>query len=112
MSVADTIGSLTRTVADLYREIATTSVRYEALQHRTEELLSRFERLIEQHAQRVQAMHDDHVRERATLQAHIEILEGRLNTLSEKALHTAVHEAAREIARESLVHASNTQEIP
>lgn len=102
MSLSDTVTGLLKSVGELYRELATTSVRYDALRHSTETTLLRFERLLDQHAQRVQVLHDEHVREKAGLEAQIQGLEGRLMALSEKALHAVVHEAAREVVRESV----------
>ena len=102
MSVSESIANLTRTVAEVYRELATASVRFDALQAATETAVSRFERLIELYAQRVQVLHDEHVREKAALEAQSQAREGRLNALSEKALHAVVQEAAREMVRGSV----------
>ena len=102
MSVSETITKLTKSVAELYREIVTASVRFDALQDATQTSISRFERLIEQYAQRVQVLHDEHVREKAALEAQIQALEERLTVLSEKALHAVVQEAAQSIVRRSV----------
>jgi hypothetical protein len=92
------ISDLTTAIASLYREIATTSVRFEGLERRTEEAIGRIERAVEQAIQRVAAIHDDHVRETAALEARLIALEGRLTALSERALHIVMADAAREAA--------------
>ena len=102
MSIAETLNALTARISELYREIVTTSVRFEDLQRSTDKTLSRLESTVEQLAAKVSAIHDDHVREKAALEAQVTALQGRLTSLSEQALHAVVRDVAREIVRESV----------
>jgi predicted nucleic acid-binding Zn-ribbon protein len=102
MSVADTLNALAAKISDLYREIVTTSVRFDELRRSTEKTLSRLESTVDQLAGKISAIHDSHVRERAALEAQIEALQGRLTALSEQALHSVVREVAREMVADSL----------
>jgi uncharacterized FAD-dependent dehydrogenase len=106
MGVSDSVNALAAKVAELYREIVTTSVRFEELRRTTDSVLTRLESTVQQLASRVAAIHDDHVREKAALEAQIAILQGRLTTLGEQALHTVV----RDIAREVVTDYMNTQQ--
>jgi hypothetical protein len=83
-------------LSDLYREIVTTSVRFDELQRSTDKVLARVEATVEQLSVKVAAIHDDHVREKAALEAQIATLQARLTVLSEQALHAVVREVARE----------------
>ena len=96
VSVTDTLNTLATRLSELYREIVTTSVRFDELQRGTDKVLTRIEATVEQLASKVAAIHDDHVREKASLQAQIATLEARLTVLSEQALHAVVREVARE----------------
>jgi DNA anti-recombination protein RmuC len=100
--VTDTLNALAAKISDLYREIVTTSVRFEDLQRNTDKTLARLESTIEQLASKVSAIHDDHVREKAALEAQITTLQGRLTALSEHALHTVVRDVAREMVADSI----------
>lgn len=102
MGVAETLNALTAKISELYREIVTTSVRFEDLQRSTDKTLARLESTIEQLAAKVSAIHDEHVREKASLEAQIATLQGRLTALSEQALHTVVRDVAREIVADSV----------
>ncbi|MBW3571494.1 MAG: hypothetical protein KY467_10330 [Gemmatimonadetes bacterium] len=82
-------------VADLYKEIVTTTVRFESLHRETTTTLTDFRAAVQRFDERLQQMHLDHVRERAELSSHINALEARLNALSESALHAVAREAAR-----------------
>ena len=106
MGVTDSVNALAAKVAELYREIVTTSVRFEELRRTTDSVLTRLESTVQQLASKVAAIHDDHVREKAALEAQITILQGRLNSLSEQALHTVVRDVAREIVTDNV----NTQQ--
>jgi len=97
VSVGETLNTLAARLSDLYREIVTTSVRFDELQRNTDKVLSRLESTVEQLATKVGAIHDDHVREKASLEAQIATLQARLTVLSEQALHTVVREVAREV---------------
>ena len=96
MSVTETLNSLAAKLSDLYREIVTTSVRFDELQRSTDKVLARVEATVEQLSVKVAAIHDDHVREKAALEAQIATLQARLTVLSEQALHAVVREVARE----------------
>jgi hypothetical protein len=100
MSLADTVTGLTKNVADLYKEIVTTSVRFDDLRANTEQSVERLERVVESTVIKVLEIHDNHVREKATLEAGIRTLEGRLSALSEQALHAVARETARALLRE------------
>jgi chromosome segregation ATPase len=102
MGVAETLNALTTKISELYREIVTTSVRFEDLQRSTDKTLARMEVTIEQLATKVSAIHDEHVREKANLEALIATLQGRLTSLSEHALHSVVRDVAREIIADSI----------
>lgn len=102
MSITETLNALTSRISELYREIVTTSVRFEDLQRSTDKTLSRLESVVEQLASKVSAIHDEHVREKAALEAQITALQGRLTALSEQALHSVIRDVAREIATDSL----------
>jgi len=96
VSVTETLNSLAAKLSDLYREIVTTSVRFDELQRSTDKVLARVEATVEQLSVKVAAIHDDHVREKAALEAQIATLQARLTVLSEQALHAVVREVARE----------------
>jgi tetrahydromethanopterin S-methyltransferase subunit A len=102
VSLADTVTSLTKNVADLYKEIVTTSVRFEDLRQNTDQAIERFQRIVESTVVKVLDIHDTHVREKATLEAGLRTLEGRLDALSEQALHAVARETARDLMRENL----------
>lgn len=96
MSVGETLNSLAAKLSDLYREIVTTSVRFDELQRNTDKVLTRLESTVEQLATKIAAIHDDHVREKASLESQIATLQARLTILSEQARHTVIREVARE----------------
>lgn len=102
MSVTDTLNALAAKISDLYREIVTTSVRFEDLQRNTDKTLARLESTIDQLASKVSTIHDNHVREKAALEAQITTLQGRLTALSEQALHSVVRDVARELVVDSM----------
>ena len=101
MSIADTLNALTAKISELYREIVTTSVRFQDLERSTEKTLARLESAVEQLASKIASIHDDHVREKAALEAQVAVLQGRLSALSEQALHSVVRDVAREMVGDS-----------
>ena len=102
MSLADTVAALTKNVGDLYKEIVTTSVRFDDLRQNTDQAIERFQRIVESTVVKVLDIHDTHVREKATLEAAIRTVEGRLDALSEQAIHAVARETARDLMRENL----------
>jgi hypothetical protein len=83
-------------VADLYKEIVTTTVRFESLHRETTTTTTEARTAIQRFEERMQQMHLDHVRERAELSSQIKALDARLNALSEGALHAVARDAARQ----------------
>ena len=97
MSVTETLNNLAAKLSDLYREIVTTSVRFDELQRNTDKVLTRLETTVDQLSAKVALIHDDHVREKAALEAQIATLQARLTVLSEQAMHNVVREVTREV---------------
>lgn len=58
-------------VADLYKEIVTTTVRFESLHRETTTTTTEARTAIQRFEERMQQMHLDHVRERAELSSQI-----------------------------------------
>jgi len=97
VSVTETLNSLAAKLSDLYREIVTTSVRFDELQRNTDKVLTRLEATVDQLSARVALVHDEHVRENAALEAQVATLQARLSILSEQAMHSVVREVTREV---------------
>lgn len=83
-------------IADLYKEIVTTTVRFESLNRETTTAVAEIRSTVQRCEERMQQMHLDHVRERAELASQIKALDARLNALSESALHAVARDAARQ----------------
>ncbi|WP_420126429.1 hypothetical protein [Longimicrobium sp.] len=83
-------------VADLYKEIVTTTVRFESLSRETTTDIAEARTAIQRMDERMQQMQLDHVRERAELSSQIKALDARLDALSESALHAVARDAARQ----------------
>jgi hypothetical protein len=83
-------------IADLYREIVTTTVRFESLNRETMNAVAEIRTAVQKCDERMQQMQLDHVRERAELGSQIKALDARLTALSESALHTVARDAARQ----------------
>ncbi|HEX5868874.1 MAG TPA: hypothetical protein VFY65_00590 [Longimicrobium sp.] len=90
------ISDLGQRVADLYKEIVTTTVRFESLNRETTTVIAEAKTAIQRIDERMQQMHLDHVRERAELSSQIKALDARLDALSEGALHAVARDAARQ----------------
>lgn len=90
------LSDLGQRVADLYKEIVTTTVRFDSLQRETTSVITEVRTAVQRFDERIQQMHLDHVRERAELSSQIKGLEARLNALSESALHVVARDAARQ----------------
>jgi hypothetical protein len=95
----NTAAELTKKVASLYEEIVTNTVRFQALEKRTDEVLSEVKVLVTRLQDKAEAMHHQHVQERAEILARIDSLHARLNVLSEQALHSVVRDVIREELR-------------
>ena len=100
MSFGEKVADVTGSLATLYRDVLTTTVRFEMQSTQTREAIDRMERELATLTARVTQIHDDHVREKATLEARIQTLDGRLTALSEHALHAVARDAARDIMRQ------------
>ena len=97
------LSDLGQRVADLYREIVTTTVRFESLSRETTTAVTEIRTAVQRFDERMQQMHLDHVRERAELSSQIKGLEARLDALSESALHAVARDAARQAMHGLLV---------
>jgi methyl-accepting chemotaxis protein len=90
------LSDLGQRVADLYKEIVTTTVRFESLSRETNTVITEARSAVQRLDERMQQMHLDHVRERAELSSQISALDARLNALSEGALHAVARDVARQ----------------
>lgn len=97
------LSDLGQRVADLYKEIVTTTVRFESLSRETTTAVAEIKTAVQRFDERMQQMHLDHVRERAELSSQIKGLEARLDALSESALHAVARDAARQAMQGILV---------
>jgi predicted nucleic acid-binding Zn-ribbon protein len=97
------LSDLGQRVADLYKEIVTTTVRFDGLSRETSTIIAEIKAAVQRFDERMQQMHLDHVRERAELDSQIKALEARLNALSESALHAVARDAARQAMHGILV---------
>jgi uncharacterized protein Yka (UPF0111/DUF47 family) len=91
------LSDLGQRVADLYKEIVTTTVRFESLNRETTTVITEVKTAVQRSEERMQQMHLDHVRERAELSSQINALEARLDALSESALHAVARDVARQV---------------
>ncbi|HYR11073.1 MAG TPA: hypothetical protein VEQ60_25050 [Longimicrobium sp.] len=90
------ISDLGQRVADLYKEIVNTTVRFESMNRETTNIVTEIRTAVQRCEERMQQMHLDHVRERAELSSQIKALDARLDALSENALHAVARDAARQ----------------
>jgi myo-inositol catabolism protein IolC len=90
------LSDLGQRVADLYKEIVTTTVRFESLNRDTTNIVTEIRTAVQRCEERMQQMQLDHVRERAELSSQIKALDARLDALSESALHAVARDAARQ----------------
>jgi hypothetical protein len=97
------LSDLGQRVADLYKEIVTTTVRFESLSRETATAVTELKTAVQRSDERMQQMHLDHVRERAELSSQINALAARLTALSESALHVVARDAARQAMHGILV---------
>jgi hypothetical protein len=108
MRFGGAFAELTNKVAELYKEIVTTTVRFEHLQHNVTESLGRIEDRLRRLEERFTSTHDEHVRERAASAADIRAVDARLTILSEQALHAVAREAAMDVMRHALPEAAGS----
>jgi hypothetical protein len=99
MSIGDKIADLGAKVAELYKELVTNTVRFEELEKHTAETLQAFRKDLLALSAKVDGIHVEHVKHQAEVKSLVQVLEGRLNMLSEKALHVAIRDVAREYVR-------------
>jgi seryl-tRNA synthetase len=90
----DTLAQLAARLAELYKEIVTTTVQFDELRRYTKESLDEFKRLLERQSDKIDRIERERITAEAELTARIRFLEGRLDVLSEKALHIAVADIA------------------
>ena len=100
MSIGEKVVDISGSIASLYKDVVTTTVRFDVEATHTREALERMERELTALVAKVHQIHDEHVREKATLEARIQTLDGRLTALSEQALHAVARDAARDIMRQ------------
>lgn len=108
-SLKDTVSDLTNKVMLYYEELVKITVKFDDLRLYTKESLDEYKRVIENLQGRMVELEIDRVKAEAELQTKIDSLEGRLDALSEKALHSVAMEAARSIMDEKIsIHAENS----
>jgi hypothetical protein len=105
------LSDLGQRVADLYKEIVTTTVRFESLSRETTTTITEIKTAVQRVDERLQQMHLDHVRERAELSSQINGLEARLTALSESALHAVARDAALQAMQGILVDGETSQGV-
>ncbi|MBG0808651.1 hypothetical protein IY145_04605 [Methylosinus sp. H3A] len=88
------MAQLATKLADLYKELVTTTVQFDELRRYTKESLDEFKRLLERQSDKIDRIERERITAEAELTARIKFLEGRLDVLSEKALHLAVADIA------------------
>lgn len=98
-------------IADLYREIVTTTVRFESLNRETTKAVEEIKTAVQRCDDRMQQMQLDHVRERAELGSQIKALDARLTALSESALHAVARDAARQAMQNILTGGQRTEPV-
>jgi hypothetical protein len=105
------VAELTTKVAELYREIVTTSVRFDNLERHVAESLARFHDRVTHLEERFSSTHDEHVRDRAASAADIRAVDARLTILSEQALHAVAREAARDVIARSVLLERTSRDV-
>jgi hypothetical protein len=89
-------------IADLYRDIVTTTARFESLNRETTNAVAEIRTAVQRCDDRMQQMQLDHVRERVELGSQVQALDARLTALSESALHAVARDAARQAMQDIL----------
>lgn len=98
-------------IAELYKEIVTTTVRFESLNREITSVVAEVRTAVQQCDERMQQMQLDHVRERAELGSQIKALDARLDALSESALHAVARDAAKQAMHTILTDGQVTQPV-
>ena len=93
---------LVERVGKLYNEMLTNNVKFEELSKTTVETMKSFKRSIEKQDERIEKLQKEHTLTQADLQSKITLLEGRLNSLSESALHAAIEKATKDVLKDRL----------
>lgn len=86
-------------IAELAQEVISNNARFEALERTTTITLGDFKALLQRFEDRLRQTEIQHVQEVADLKAHITVLEGRLQSLSEQAMHAVAEKVVRDMAR-------------
>jgi len=102
MSWGQGVAELAKKIAEYHKELVTTSVRFDELRRQTKETMEEFKGALERINVRMQDVERRHIEAQATVVAKTESIAERLNTLSEKALHVAVNDAAKKIILENV----------
>jgi hypothetical protein len=98
-------------IADLYRDIVTTTARFESLNRETTNAVAEIRTAVQRCDDRMQQMQLDHVRERAELGSQIQALDARLTALSESTLHAVARDAARQAMQDILAGGQITEPV-
>ena len=96
MSVFGGVGSR---IAELAQQVISNNAKFESLERSTTTTLGDFRTLMLHFEDRLRQMESVHVREVAALRAEIKVLDGRLSTLSEQALHAVAEKTIRDLGR-------------
>ena len=96
MSLFGGVGSK---IAELAQQVISNNAKFESLERLTTRTLEDFQTLILRFEDRLRELESLHVREVAGHHAEIQVLEGRLNALSEQALHAVAEKTIRDMGR-------------
>jgi hypothetical protein len=94
MSVFGGVGTK---IAELAQQVISNNAKFESLERVTTITLGDFKTLLQRFEDRLRQVELNHVQDVANLNAQIKILEGRLNSFSEQALHAVAEKAIREM---------------
>jgi len=98
----ESLAQLATKVSELYRELVTTTVKFEEVRKYTKESIDEFKRLLERQEDKVERIERERIRAETELRSKIDALDARLNALSERALHAAISDAAVDYARKAI----------
>lgn len=97
INLKEEVGALAGRLHELYKEMVTNNAKFDELRLYTRESIDDFKRALERIQDAAHQAERDRIRVETELRAEIRNLQGRLDALSEKALHAAAKEAAREV---------------